>query len=236
MCIWIRCPIGCNSNIFCRHCSWNSSAPSSKLISSLCWIRWCCYCSIIILCNWLYFCSTICIKCNCILIYSPLSRNSHTCCWHCCWNIFIPTRECISSFSWISWWCNFSTIILSDWFYFCSTICIKCNCILIYSPSSINCPIFSRHCCWNIFIPTRECISSPCWITWLCNRCSIFISNWRNCCSTICIKCNCIRISFVHIINYCTSIWCNCSSLSCWSNKSYICFYCWFNFTISSSI
>ena len=138
-------PTSCNSLTISRHCWWNRRSPSSKSVSSLCWICWCCYGCVIILRNWSDCASSICIKCDCILINCPKCCNSHTCCWHFFRNFFIPTSKCISNFCWICWCCYSCIIILCNISNCTSTICIEMNCVLINSPSCINSLTISRH-------------------------------------------------------------------------------------------
>ena len=234
-CIISWCPLSCNSLTISRHCWWNRRSPSCKSISSLCRICWSCNSCIVILSNRSNVWSSICIKCNCILIDIPKSCNSHTSSWHSFRNFFIPSSKCISLLCRIIYLWNNCIIILSNISNWSTTICVEMNCILINSPSSINCHIFSWHSLWNALIPTCKCISSFTWIWNSWNICSIHSSNWSNYTSAICIKCNCRNLSWIIIIHHCTSCSRNCSSLSCRRSKSFIWFDCWSNFAISSS-
>ena len=207
-CILINCPCSCNCCVFSWHWIWNIFIPM-YCISNLCptWFinSWCT--RIIISCMYYIIISTFRIyKSDFITINRPISIDSCIFSWHWIWNWFIPTGKCISSLCWISWSRYSCIIILSNWGNCCSTVCIKCYCILVDIPLSCNCSILSRHCWRDSLIPTRKCISSLCWIDWFCHLCFIFISNITYCSSTICIKCNCICISSIIYLYYSTSI------------------------------
>ena len=131
--ITINCPISIDSHIFSWHCWWNIFIPTSKCISLSSRISWRCNVRIIILFHYNIWLSIILNERNCILIDIPLSCNCSIFSRHSWWDSLIPTRECVSSLFWISWFCHWCFKFISNWINWSSPICIKCKSIWVSS-------------------------------------------------------------------------------------------------------
>ena len=152
-CVCVNFPFCINCYVACWHCikfkfihkCFIIYKPTCERITFFCWIWWFRDLSIIILGDWIEFCSTITFECDCVLFYIPFCINSCITCWHCgkfkfifkCFIIYKPTCECIPFFSWVIWFCDCCVIVLSYWINLSSSIWVKCYCVLIYLPFCI---------------------------------------------------------------------------------------------------
>ena len=131
--IAIDSPFSIDSHTSSWHSFRNFYIPTCKSVSSFNRIIYMWNNCIIILRNISDWSSSICIEMDCILIYFPLSCDSHIFSWHLSWNCFIPTVKSVSSFSWICWLSDISAIFSRNYIISFSIILNKCNCVSISS-------------------------------------------------------------------------------------------------------